>query len=154
MNQTFKYYRPATHSGPIVTPERARAIDDSLIAVLENGQSAAEAFKLYGVPPKQITNTICRLRKKGLAVPMRLAGRRPAERDRSLYEVNPATGRLALSDKTIAWLRELRAEGYSRAEISELTGVGTGIVAKYTEPAGEYRPDRADPTEPYGQPHA
>ena len=154
MTSPLKYYRMPT-GGPVVTQERAIAIDAAIVAVLDEGKSLKEASAQYGVVPGAIANHMANLRKRGVSLPKLLPGRRAHERDRALYEVNPATGKMALSRKTIDWLRELRAEGHTRAEISNIAGIGTGIVAKFTEPGGsEYRSSRADPTEAYGQPHA
>jgi hypothetical protein len=45
--------------------------------------------------------------------------------------------------------------GHSQVEIAREVGLSRKVVADYLKPEKpDYRPDRADPTEPYGGPHA
>ena len=63
-------------------------------------------------------------------------------------------GAAPLDEKLVQKIKELRDSGMTYREIGEALGISTASANRYGNSGPDYRPDRADPTEPYGGPHA
>ena len=109
------------------------------------------AGKRHGTDRKSVAAVATQLRSQGIPIPKQMSSNfGDAER-----EINPETGRYRIPEKTIQLMKQMRNSGHTYKEIGEAVGVHKTIARQYlNQSKDDYRPERADPTEPYGGPHA
>jgi hypothetical protein len=147
VNPTLLAWLTSVSSNYEKASKTVRAVHD---AVREN-LDYETAGKRHGTGRSGVSSTANYLRNKGVPIPKQMA-RHFGDAHR---EINPQTGRYRVTDKTIEKMRQMSASGHTHREIAEEIGVSESMVNRYVNSEGsDYRPDRADPTEPYGGPHA
>ena len=125
----------------------AKAIHDAVQENLDYGT----AGKRHGTNRKNVAAYASQLRKKGIPVPKQMS----SSFGEAQRVINPKTGRYRITDEAIQLMEQMRNSGHTLKEIGETIGVSEKLVLYYLKREDDnYRPERADPTEPYGGPHA
>ncbi len=120
-------------------------------AMLEN-KPLSEISKETGIDAISLHTTVSYLRKNGIPFPrtaMRAGGDRYVEYGQSKFK-----GGAPLEKELVKKIHELRSSGMSYQQIGEALGISKKSAHRYANREIDYRSDRADPTEPYGGPHA
>ena len=147
-----KYYRMCGHSTKL-TNERLIKLDSMLIDIIDNKLAPAAIYRQYEVRPNNLRNVLSIQRKRGLVVDIREGHcKHRGLANPSMLQSSPDSPP-KLSESTIANIRTLYATGLSQRQVAEKMGLSQSSVAKFTR-RDSYRSERADPTEPYGGPHA
>lgn len=127
-------------------------LDSMLIDMIDNKMLFADVATKYGCSVSTLRNMIQRQRERGLKVDLTEAWANWKGLDADL--LRPSSGGAKYKDSIIDRIRELRLEGYSQREVAGLLKISQATVFKYCKGLIDYRGERADPTEPYGGPHA
>jgi hypothetical protein len=146
-----KYYRLAPYS-PKLTNERLVTLDAMLTDMIENKMTPFDVAKKFGECPDYFRNVIGMQRKRGLVIDIRAAhAERIGSNASNLTYVDNSPPRI--SDEVVKKIGELARAGMPVRKIAKHLGISTGSAQKYAQ-RERYRSERADPTEPYGGPHA
>lgn len=147
-----KYYKLYRHSTKL-TNERLIKLDLMLIDLIDNKLAPAVVYRKYEMRPNHFRSVLSIQRKRGLVVDIREGHcKHRGVSNPSLLQSSPDSPP-KLSESTIANIRTLYATGLSQRQVAEKMGLSQSSVAKFTR-RDSYRSERADPTEPYGGPHA
>jgi DNA invertase Pin-like site-specific DNA recombinase len=134
--------------GKPIREEYGKALEQ---AMLQN-KPLAQIAKELGLDYHQLTVTASQARRAGVQFPRTarsLDGTRYVEAGSKKL-----TTAVPLNDEVISQIRELRQGGMTYTEIARTLGISLTSAYRYANRDIDYRPDRADPTEPYGGPHA
>jgi transposase len=112
----------------------------------------------FGVERTSLQSMIFRMKKSGVELPDRPSGIGILATDKvEQMSKNPETGMLGYSQQVRDSIRMMNSTGQSQRQNAIHHGVSRETVRRIlNEPqkARDYRPERTDPTEPYGGPHA
>lgn len=137
--------------GPLTKEEMKRAIVDSLTS-----DSKEDVAKKHGVTTKGMFHTMSVMRKSGIDIPpMAPSSNRYLSTESTAF--NPKTRQYEYTQEVRDSVRLMASRGVPIRENAAHHGIGYGTVRRIlNEPqkARDYRPERTDPTEPYGGPHA
>ncbi len=120
-------------------------------AMLEN-KPLSQISKETGIDGASLRDTVNSMRRSGIPFPRtakRMDGEKYVEFGQKKFK-----GAAPLDEKLVQKIKELRNSGMTYREIGEALGISTASAGRYGNSGPDYRPDRADPTEPYGGPHA
>jgi len=146
-----KYYRLAAYS-PKLTNERLVILDAMLIDVIDNKMTPLDVAKKFGECPDYFRNVIGMQRKRGLIIDIRVAhAKKIGSNASNLTYMDNSPPRI--SDEVVKKIVELSRNGMPLSKIAKHLGIGKSSAQKYAQQK-QYRSERADPTEPYGGPHA
>jgi len=114
--------------------------------------SQEAAAKRHGTDVRVMRNRRAALRKKGIEFPIG----KTAQTKKSGAELELGkNNQYRISSEVIRKMKDMSNSGYSSREIARELGMADGTVRNLLKKHRvDYRPDRADPTEPYGGPHA
>lgn len=153
MTPKYKYYTEASGRGAN-RPGAARC-EAILTDWFETQMTVDEIRVKYGATVNQsITRVILRaIRRKPELLGIRNVT--VAKNFISCDNFNGGTGRGLhyLKPEIKEAIRKLRAQGLTYRQIADELKIGFNTAWRHANNS-DYRPDRADPTEPYGQPHA
>lgn len=126
----------------------------ALIHSIESGETFEQSGRRFNINYRTVSSAAQRLRMAGIKIPIK--PNTDAVVSIENMEVNPATGKLRYSRTLCEKARTMRAAGASWREIGEALGVSHSTASRLAgyNVDDKYRPDRADPTEPFGLPHA
>jgi transposase len=125
-----------------------RALEEAMI----QNKPLSQIAKEYGLSQGDVSAWVHKLRSEGIQFPRtakRMEGEKYVEMGKDKFK-----GAVPLEQGVVNQIRELRGGGMTYKEIAKALGISTGSVQRYVNRDIDYRPDRADPTEPYGGPHA
>jgi hypothetical protein len=128
-------------------------IRNAVVETITTKDSLGEISKRNNVKPHSLSAAMVRMRKSGVNIPPRPHNNTNV----SVMEINPATGRAWYGQEVVDSVKLMASRGVSQREIASHFGMSQGSVRRLLErpqKARDYRPERADPTEPYGGPHA
>ena len=112
----------------------------------------------FGVERTSLQSLVFRMKKSGVELPDRPSGIGILATDKvEQMSKNPETGMLGYSQEVRDSIRMMNSTGQSQRQNALHHGVSRETVRRIlNEPqkARDYRPERTDPTEPYGGPHA
>lgn len=148
---TRKIIAYRSNSGPEISERVKMAIIET---ITQPKMSLEEIAKRNNANKASIQAQIRNMRDSGIKIPLR-----PAVSWLNPESVVPkaGTGRYTYSQELKDSVRLMASSGTPYRAIAEHHGIGYGTVRRIlNEPqkARDYRPERADPTEPYGGPHA
>jgi len=123
----------------------------ALYDIHQNQMPIEEASQKHELPVPHIRRSESRLRNQGVDFPRRV----PEHYSDVERVVNPETSRPRIPQETVQLIIQMANSGHSQREIARAIGMSRSTVSYYlNQNRPDYRPDRADPTEPYGGPHA
>ena len=131
--------------------EKAGKMRRALYDIHQNQMTIEEASKKHELPVSNIRRSESRLRNQGVEFPRRI----PEHYGDVERVLNPETSRPRIPQETVQLIIQMAKSGHSQREIARAIGMSRGTVNYYLKQNfPDYRPERADPTEPYGGPHA
>lgn len=145
-------YKPQRKTGGI---EQLR---EAVKYSLTSKESMDVIARKFGVERTSLQSLIFRMKKSGVELPDRPSGIGILATNKvEQMSKNPETGMLGYSQEVRDSIRMMNSTGASQRQNALHHGVSRETVRRILdEPqrARDYRPERADPTEPYGGPHA
>ena len=124
---------------------------------LTSKEPFTEIAKKFGVERSTLQTFVAKLKKSGINIPDRPPGSEMWDKVEMMSK-NSKTGLLGLSQEIKDSIRLMSSGGASQREIAQHLGISQAtvwrVVNGIVRRGGDYRPERADPTEPYGGPHA
>jgi hypothetical protein len=149
-----KYYRLYNVSTKL-TNARLIMLDAMLIDVIDNKMLPTDVANKYGIEPRYFRGVLSIQRKRGLVVDLTEAYARDKTFSSAELLTSSTDSPPKMSQAVIDKIRKLYATGLTQRNVAQMVGVSQSTVMKYTKVKGDnYRSERADPTEPYGGPHA
>ncbi len=137
---------------PKLNDDRLIKLDSMLIDIIDNKMRPTDTARKHGFSVRQLASMLTKQRRRGLVVDVTEAWSSWKGCDPKL--MRSSRGGPSYKESVISKIKELHKQGYTQIEIANTLGVSKGTAWKYGSGCVDYRGERADPTEPYGGPHA